>query len=144
MKDKNFKILKILQILSRIIIRHTLIFLKLYYLIVLNSTCFLYDQREKKRRNFYTPRGIKLGFHALESTYIYIYIYIYIYWYFYLKWLLWNYYQPLTLSQKARTLCEYHVFNLFWGHEKGVDSGRTAPETFCVVPSLTTFCVVND
>ena len=139
MKDKNFKILKILQILSRIIIRHTLIFLKLYYLIVLNSICFLYDQREKKKKEFLHSTG-----HQTWIPCTWINIYIYIYCYFYLKWLHWNYYQPLTLSQKATTLCEYHVFNLFWGHEKGVDYGRTAPKTFCVVPSLTTFCVVND
>ena len=55
-----------------------------------------------------------------------------------------NNYQPLTLSQKATTPCEYHEFNLFWGRERRVGSGRTAPKTFCVVPSLTTFCVVND
>ena len=30
-------------------------------------------------------------------------------------------YQPLTSSQKATAPCEYHVFNLFWGHEKGVN-----------------------
>ena len=55
-----------------------------------------------------------------------------------------NKYQLLTLSQKATASCEYHVFNLFWGREKGVDSGRTALKTFCVVPSLTTFCGFND
>ena len=55
-----------------------------------------------------------------------------------------NNYQPLTLSQKANTPCEYHVFNLFWGRERGVGSGRIAPKTFCVVLSLTTFCVVNN
>ena len=55
-----------------------------------------------------------------------------------------NNYQPLTLSQKATTPFEYHIFNLFLGCERGVDYGIIALKTFYIVSSLKTFCVVND